>query len=756
MIEDVVELQPDESITDARGRGHSLSTAVADIIDNALDADAERVLVTFVVENDHLRAVRIRDDGGGMTRTGLVGAMTLGHPQIRASDSLGHFGIGLKAASLSQAKTLTVFTQSASEKACAMRIQRGSFKGHILSETSAREGFTWDARGPASTGTVVEWSELETANYSRVAAERRSWLNTTISGLADTLGLAFHRLIHLRGIRITIEVFDQRLGVSGPPRTVEPRDPFNFSTSGHAAYPKTLSATTADGAVLNAECFVLPPRSDSPSAWLLGKNPVEWQGLYVYRHDRLLQAGGWLNIRPPEKRMRLARIKIELTAELERHLRLRHEKNGVTATPEFSAALESARAPDGTTLDSYRLASSDVLKKSHARVVRIKPAVPVSAGLPERVIEAVQEELGENDADPIEIVWEILPDDLLFELRLEGRQLVLNLGYKAALGGNNSTLFATLTYLLLESHFTKGWLGVGTRAQIDAVQKVALAALLAQFGDSAYDLMAEWDAPAQALAESRRLETQDSRPTVPSSPRPAPPSVPLVWAHLGGRGEIRPVEAPETAPPPEPDPDETDLPGDKVSDFEARSATSDTAKPQVEAHVHAEVPSTLRALGNESQAEGEQTDGAKSSVRADSGGRRIPLPPIKTQPGDREIVTHYRAGIDLEATAVSLGREPRDIAVRLAALLLDLEGPDIDDEGLAAMHGLPYNPEERERLIEMFRGGMPVRRIAETFMRTPFDIAWQLFSSPKRPVEVPRVLLRRIDKALRAEDDAPR
>jgi hypothetical protein len=755
MIDDVVDLQPDESITDAMGRGHSLGTAVADIIDNALDADAERVLVTFVVENDHLRSVRIRDDGGGMTQTALIGAMTLGHPRARGSHALGHFGIGLKAASLSQAKTLTVFTQSANEQACALRIERGSFKGHILNPVSAREGLTWDARGPASTGTVVEWSELETANYSRVATERRAWLNTTISSLAETLGLAFHRLIHLRGIRITIEVFDRGLGLSGPPRTVEPRDPFNFSTTGHSAYPATISAATADGAVLAAECFVLPPRSDSPSAWLLGKNPVDWQGLYVYRNDRLLQAGGWLDIRPFDKRMRLARVRIELTPELERHLRLRHEKNGVTATPEFSAALESASAPGGITLDSYRLDASDVLKKSNARVVRIKPAVPVSAGLPDRVIEAVQKELGENDAEPIEVTWQILPDDLLFELRLEGRQLVLNLGYRAALGGEDSTLFATLSYLLLESHFTKGWLGAGTRAQIDAVQKVALAALLAQFGDSAYDLLAEWDAPARTLDRSK-LPASDGMPTTGNLvPRPTPPSVPLVWAHLGGRGEIRPVDTALGASSLEELPGDAKLQEVELLGVEVESATSGPVAAPVDAGANPEEPLVDGALGYAMHASEEKADGPAPPAKTGSEVRRSSLPPIKAQPGDREIVAHYRTGADLEAIALSLGCEPRQVAVRLSALLLSLEGADIDDERVAAMHGLPYNPEERERLLDMFRSGMQVRRIAETLMRTPFAIAWQLLSSPKRPVEVPRSLLRRIDKALRAED-APR
>lgn len=735
-----VTLPPDESITDAIGRGHTLATAVADIIDNSVDARAENVRIRFVTDDDRLLAVRIRDDGEGMTPARLQDAMTLGKQREREDGALGHFGIGLKAASLSQALTLTVYSQHSSADPCAMRIHRGSFTGEVLDDIAARNGYDWDDRGPASTGTVVEWRDLETINQSQLRAERRSWLERTVTSLMQTLGLTFHRLIQERGVRIAIDTWDARLGAPGFPRTVEPRDPFQFNLSGDAHYPTTISATTSDGARLDAECFILPPRSDSPSAWLLGRNPVEWQGIYVYRNDRLLQAGGWLDVRQDDKRLRLARMRINLTKPLERHLRLRHEKSGVTATPEFTAALEAATNASGVTLDRFRDDALETYRISNVKKQAIKPAAPVESGLPDRVVEAVRDELGERDEEPIGIEWRMLPEDRLFEMHHDRRVLRFNLGYRSALGGENSAIIPTLVYLLLESNFTKSRLNQVTKDQIDAWQSIASAALLAQLSEDAYDPLANWPKPEAVSADT------EARPNIMAGPRPAPPSIELRWAHLGHRGQV----------PPEPAEELDDSAGWEMEPAElvALASSADrwddgaTGLLQVsEPSSPPEGPVAEVDISEHERTSGELAASQQGNVNATQAARER-LPPLDVHPGDREIVAMYRGHTDIDAIATTLDMEQRDVAMRLCALVLDLEGDDIDDQALAAMHGMPYTPDDRERILEMYRDRRTVRAIAAHFNRTPFAIAWQLLSSPKRPVEVPRNLIKRIDRAL--------
>jgi len=724
----VVELTPDESITDAIGRGHTLMTAVADIIDNSLDAKAENIRIRFLVDDDRVVAVRIRDDGIGMTPPVLQDAMTLGKQQTRSVAALGHFGIGLKAASLSQALTLTVYSRNYFGDPCAMRIRRGSFNGEVLNGSAAESGYEWDARGPASTGTVVEWQNLEGVNQSQLATERRSWLERTIASLLQTLGLTFHRIIQDRGIRITIDTWDVRVGAPGLPRKVEPRDPFQFHLSGQAGYPTSIAATMSDGARLEAECFILPPRSDSPSAWLLGRNPVEWQGLYVYRHDRLLQAGGWLDVRQDDRRLRLARMRINVTEQLERHLRLRHEKSGVTATPEFIAALERATNERGVTLDLFRNDAAELYRASNVRKQTVKPAVPVKSGLPDRVIEAVRDEVGERDDDPIRIEWAMLSEGQLYDLQHDRRLLRFNLGYRAALGGEGAAIVPTLVYLLLENNFSKSRLNQVTRDQIDAWQAIASAAMLAQMGDDSYDALANWPArPASAAAQ---------RPVIMAGPRPTPPSVELRWAHLGQRGQV----ALQTESGGEHVPAAKELTGPSHSLITPTPTQFETTAIAIHSDIPAGVEPEELELGVD-EGDGQKIKGAETIVRS--------LTPLtNVLPGDREIVVMYRSRADIDTIAATLEVDARDVAMRLSAVILQLDGDDIDDQETAALHGMPYSPDERERILNLYREGRTIQWIASHYGRTQFAIAWLLLSSPKRPVEVPKGLVKRIDRAL--------
>ena len=93
-----------------RGLGYSTATALADLVDNSIAADAGNVDLTFVWKgaNSH---ISIKDDGRGMDDGGLDRAMRLGHQSPldpRAANDLGRFGLGLKTASFSQCRRLTV------------------------------------------------------------------------------------------------------------------------------------------------------------------------------------------------------------------------------------------------------------------------------------------------------------------------------------------------------------------------------------------------------------------------------------------------------------------------------------------------------------------------------------------------------------------------------------------------------------------------------------------------------------------------
>ena len=96
-----------------RSIGYSLETAVADIIDNSISAGARHIHFDTVSDGEY---IMISDDGRGMSESELINALKLGSAdplEDRNVSDLGRFGLGLKLASLSHCRKLTVASKSA-------------------------------------------------------------------------------------------------------------------------------------------------------------------------------------------------------------------------------------------------------------------------------------------------------------------------------------------------------------------------------------------------------------------------------------------------------------------------------------------------------------------------------------------------------------------------------------------------------------------------------------------------------------------
>ena len=496
----IITLKPDPSVLSAIGRGHSLASAIADIVDNSVDAGAERIGIRFLVQNGLVVGIRIRDDGGGMTAVQLRDAMTLGKRRAYEAGSLGHFGMGLKTSSMSQARSLTVYTRCGFEQVQAMRLRRddigGDFNVEVLTDFSAWHGFDYGNDGGLnSTGTVVDWRMLDGVSSAGLPRARQAWLDATITEIRGALGLVFHRILGRSDIRIEIDEYDVDINSSGVPRAVEKVDPFDFHQSGKSGYPQVISAVTPSGGVVTANCFIIPPGSASPSARMLGKNRAEWQGIYVYRNDRLLQSGGWPSMIAPSAELQLARIAIDVTDGLLGDISINPEKRGVKFKPDFVRSLENAvDRSTGTTFHSYLDDAREAMHQANKRNATLKPITPVKSGLPQTVASAMESVLRFRlDARPVAIKWLKLEEGRLFFFDQVGRTLWLNAGYRRQLTGSaegtpdDAPLLKMALFLLMESQFAKERVNQSTLDQIEAWQSVLASAMTAQIDVAAYD-----------------------------------------------------------------------------------------------------------------------------------------------------------------------------------------------------------------------------------------------------------------------------
>ena len=92
-----------------RDIGYDFPAAVADVVDNSIMAGASRVDIVIEFDGEDSSVV-IADDGRGMTANGLIEALRYGSRRDYSPRDLGRYGLGLKTASLSQCRSVTVVT----------------------------------------------------------------------------------------------------------------------------------------------------------------------------------------------------------------------------------------------------------------------------------------------------------------------------------------------------------------------------------------------------------------------------------------------------------------------------------------------------------------------------------------------------------------------------------------------------------------------------------------------------------------------
>jgi hypothetical protein len=486
-------LPPDPHIMDAIGGNHRLETAVADLVDNSLDAGASRVLIRFVVANHRVQSFYVVDDGRGMTRDQIDGAMTVGGVRSYGSTELGHFGLGLKAASFSQADSLTVISIAEDSPAVGRRWltskASNSFECDIVGYGFCGQELArpWGFVSP-STGTIVRWDAIRVFPTGHDAGVAARFVQDASTRLQHHLGLVFHRFLEEGKIRIGIDVEDVSLFGTGPVLEVKPLDPFAYLRPGAGGYPKQLR-TTVNGSRLTAVCHVWPGRSQQPQFRLPGATPEHYQGLYFYRRGRLLQAGGWNNVEVQRRELQLARVAIDLDDDLvvSRVFRMNPEKSRVESGHEFSEALDRAAAEDGTTFQSYIETARQTFKQSNQRSRTRAQVVPVGRGVPPRVRRTIQRELDPLAGyDDVDLRWRDLAADVFFDIDREDNTIWLNSRYRQVINGdghanfNDAPLVKTMLFLLVEKLFHGSYWGPKDKDNLELWQTLLTAAAKAE------------------------------------------------------------------------------------------------------------------------------------------------------------------------------------------------------------------------------------------------------------------------------------
>ncbi len=315
-----------------RAFGYDLPTALADLVDNSISAGARHVWLRFEWDGAD-SVISITDDGHGMDAAELIEAMRLGGGgplAARQPHDLGRFGLGLKTASLSQCRRLTVRSRRADMPAPETRCwdldviaARDDWRLLRAAAPAAEPRFARLSSLPH--GTTVLWQNLDRLTRGQDPQNEKHQLRflERIEGVRRHLGMVFHRL--LSGPSAT------RLFINERP--VEPWDPFMEEHPATVRLP--ADPLRLGGVRVPVRAYVLPHFSKlTKPEHEAGAGPRGWlahQGFYVYRRDRLLVAGDWLGFGwTKDEHLKLARIAIELPNSLDQEWQINVTKSRAT------------------------------------------------------------------------------------------------------------------------------------------------------------------------------------------------------------------------------------------------------------------------------------------------------------------------------------------------------------------------------------------------------------------------------------------
>jgi hypothetical protein len=329
-----------------RDIGYDFVSAVADLIDNSISAEATDVAVEIEFAGPD-SAVFIADNGCGLNPRGMTEALRFGSRRSYGSGDLGRYGLGLKTASLSQARRVTVVSRPADRKRVLWRSLDLDLIAHfdewVLAENPRDHAVARSEEMLGTgTGTVVVWQNLD--RVLPASGAQGGWAKRRFEVLVDKtkrhLAMVFHRFLtgENNAPRITIRVNGDKVHAWDPFVRREP------GTQQLSTQQFELESAEGVGAV-ELRRYILPGKKafSSLDAFEDAAGPLNWnrqQGLYVYRENRLVQWGSWGGTRGIDEHTKLARASLDFSSDLDEVFNINVAKMRVSVPAQLKQMLD--------------------------------------------------------------------------------------------------------------------------------------------------------------------------------------------------------------------------------------------------------------------------------------------------------------------------------------------------------------------------------------------------------------------------------
>jgi hypothetical protein len=344
---------PEFLIKSIAEQGYSLETALADLMDNSISANADKIEVLIDMEEEPFRLF-LADNGDGMTEQSLIKNMQFpsNSPDNKRDDEdLGRFGLGMKTASFSQTRKFTVLSKPKGkidfegrtwdvdflkENGWKIIVNSKEEIDYLLQQYKKLSNDHLNEFNNLNANTIIIWNGLYKFENYLEEKNRKNALKKEINEVtAEYLSLVFHRFMEksLNPLKIRINNIQ-----------VNPFNPFPDNEKDFRQIEPKQSQFKSD--VIKIEGYVLPSRSIEESKQGLSKwttryrGLMDMEGLYIYRADRIILFGGWNGLIKKAPRLQLARLKVEVGNKVDHLLHLNVAKSQISVPHELRVAFE--------------------------------------------------------------------------------------------------------------------------------------------------------------------------------------------------------------------------------------------------------------------------------------------------------------------------------------------------------------------------------------------------------------------------------
>jgi hypothetical protein len=355
LLEDELPPSAARLVESLRDTGYTFTTSVADIVDNCVAADATNINIKLELEFDGSPILMIADNGSGMNDNELVNAMTYGSPKRKDPKSLGKFGMGLKTASTSFCKKLTVI----SRKNEIYSIRQWDLDKVILDDK-------WMLLKPdirdyeesldflktitnGGNGTIVIWENIDRLVRTNAEGTAKGQIKNIVNELQNHLSGVFYNFLEKGNETpdVTIKINDEEL---------LPWDPFcrwmnsDEESRVEAHINKPFEYTNNEGEILGTfyvNIYLLPNKTSiTKEESEKMRYGLDNQGFHVFRENRMISSGGWPNrLFVKEPHLNLIRVEFSFDHKLDDLFQIDIKKSRIDFPKELRDKLKKIIAP---------------------------------------------------------------------------------------------------------------------------------------------------------------------------------------------------------------------------------------------------------------------------------------------------------------------------------------------------------------------------------------------------------------------------